>query len=1568
MKYILILLAVLSTNVIADEVEYFDSHLTVTSPIGNLELGRALHRRGWVYGYNLFNKNFEYDVAQGKVNFDLADAQSCLDKQSCSISGTFDVTARGYRVTKTAELASCDYTINYSNIARDQETNKWLTDITSVDTNCTVNSVSQYFSKHGYQMMGIDADEFDLAAHIKGIFTTQGVDFFNSFYRQATITYATTTLDFDFGNTIILEYFDPKTGRTYGVDNRIRYVKKQTSDPIYINWNDTVPETMYLVPETITDASGNIIVDFAPKLVNENGIAYILPTKIEDKTGRKVDYTYDGDRLTSRTDVLGNTWLYNYHEFSPEENPLDKLIRLSNIEDPEGNQTEFLYQPASALISGYRTPGGGGWNRQISSQKDAFGDSLKIESKVFHNGRVEERIFKYGEVFENLNLINEIKDGTVKNEIVREKLISVQSDGACNQYTTVIVRDKETGSIISSKTERHSGPCMQMVYVSYGKGTQGFSRNQDGSSAEGFSTAFAYAQKKYGVNNAGGAAPVAKYYLNEGDEVVVDEDNMSSSRVLKEFRINGETQFTYEREYQVVDGTHISRYKVTNAFGDKTDTFQYLPRFNKGAKPLSHTIIEQDGYESKHYYYDEYGYIARVKQGDKEEFYEYDVYKNLKRHEIKFAGVSQKITSYTYDERGNLTSVTNHGLTGDSDAVVSMDYDDYQRLVSVTDAENHQLKYQDFHITGQPKTIIDQRNKAWLFTYDAHGNPKSLTDPLSRVQTFVYNKANHLIKRTFADTSFEEYQVDGDGVVTNYINGEGHATGFKYDNAHNLIELQQAKDTEASQPRTWQYQYDAFSQMTKETNPAGEVKTYHYKLDRLLNYKQQKLDVKLSYNNQGKVKQTLWLPEDTQLDKKTYQYGYDQYGRLTTQADALGNITTYNYDGLDQITAMTDPEQGVTYYDWDSRGNLLKVTDPEGREHSYQYDKNNRLRYETWQEGEVKEYRYDPTGKLKTVIDGKGQVSKRTYDDAGQLKQIQYFTVAASTTAQKTITYAYDLKGRLTQWNDGRFVSDYDYDNNGRLTSVALNYGLFTKNQAYTYYPNGNLKTYTNPEGITYTYQFTQNNELQAITIPGIGQLAYTGYQLSSPAQQILPGGNQLQYNYDDYQRLAGFDLIAANGETLASNTYQHDAEDNIAEFTDAQGIHTLAYNDRYALTHHAIQPITIEGSEAANDEFYEEFTYDGVNNRLTESTLKNGELKQASYIYNRNNQLMSSSEIQSGTTQNTSYKYDANGALINKLKNTSSELSYQYNLQGRMAKVFRSNGSLLAEYFYSPQGYRLQKNVYDESGANPTTTYFLYNRQGLAGEYDAQGNLIAEYHYDLTESDGNTSNTAGWSVNVLFTRQNGQVYFYQNDYRFARQRIIDQAGKIVWQAHYSAFEMNQILIAEIKNPLRFPGQYEDNETGIYYNIMRNYDGSLGRYLQSDPIGLEAGVNFYGYVHANPYINVDPEGLKNNISRSEIIRRREQSFNDRINNISRNQRDRKEQIEAGVKAIDAIVKEAKRRTENRFPMKCSQVHCFSDPDSSSSSPNSCEAPKGPKYTSGSQNCFCLQPEIGWSRN
>jgi RHS repeat-associated protein len=219
---------------------------------------------------------------------------------------------------------------------------------------------------------------------------------------------------------------------------------------------------------------------------------------------------------------------------------------------------------------------------------------------------------------------------------------------------------------------------------------------------------------------------------------------------------------------------------------------------------------------------------------------------------------------------------------------------------------------------------------------------------------------------------------------------------------------------------------------------------------------------------------------------------------------------------------------------------------------------------------------------------------------------------------------------------------------------------------------------------------------------------------------------------------------------------------------------------------------------------------------------------------------------------------YDANGSVTGDGTN-----QFTYDGRGRLVQV--TNGPNRMQYQINGLGQRIAKlknkpshpdnddDCADEFHVKGVTD-FVYDKDGhLIGEYTRNGKPIRETVYL-----GDTP------VVVLVGKAQ---YFIYADHLNTPRVITDTRNRVVWRWDtgdpFGATppDENPSRRGTFTFNLRFPGQYFDQETGLHYNYFRDYDPSTGRYVQSDPIGLNGGTNLYEYAFNNPVTFRDPSGL-----------------------------------------------------------------------------------------------------------
>ncbi|MEP7246850.1 MAG: RHS repeat-associated core domain-containing protein, partial [Gammaproteobacteria bacterium] len=193
---------------------------------------------------------------------------------------------------------------------------------------------------------------------------------------------------------------------------------------------------------------------------------------------------------------------------------------------------------------------------------------------------------------------------------------------------------------------------------------------------------------------------------------------------------------------------------------------------------------------------------------------------------------------------------------------------------------------------------------------------------------------------------------------------------------------------------------------------------------------------------------------------------------------------------------------------------------------------------------------------------------------------------------------------------------------------------------------------------------------------------------------------------------------------------------------------------------------------------------------------------------------------------------------------------TFGYNAAGRM--VAATNGSVVTTFVYNALGQRIKKST------GGVATFYSYDESGhLIGEYDASGTPLQEIVWleDIPVAS------------VRLEPCGLSVFYIHTDHLNTPRRITRRStAQAVWQWESDPFgssppNENPSGLGTFNFNLRFPGQYFDSETSLSYNYFRDYDSVVGRYLESDPTGLQGGLNTYGYALQNPVASTDPLGL-----------------------------------------------------------------------------------------------------------
>ncbi|WP_028578878.1 RHS repeat-associated core domain-containing protein [Desulfogranum japonicum] len=772
-------------------------------------------------------------------------------------------------------------------------------------------------------------------------------------------------------------------------------------------------------------------------------------------------------------------------------------------------------------------------------------------------------------------------------------------------------------------------------------------------------------------------------------------------------------------------------------------------------------------------------------------------------------------TSYTYDSDGNKASMT-EAVGTELERTTTYTYEN-DRVKTITEAS----------VANSGQNVVT------TLDYDSNGNLKSSTEngydgsvSIFRTTSYTYNSYGQIktIDGPRTDvpdvTTFCYYANDTSqglnrGQLHTVTNAKGHVTTYGDYNA-----LGKAETIIAANGLTTRYTYNDKKQLL--SSDTGGLITFY------------------SYDDAGVLQQI------TNPGNRIITYSYNTAGQIETIADSQGNAITYSYDteGKNTGRQIKDPDGTLKAYlnfeyddfgrvhvvrlpgdaersfDFDEVGNLVTEINATGLEASNDYDALNRITSVALDGKSVGAY-YDLHDNLIQFDDPRGNSTTFTYDDFGR-KTLRSAPDTGAT------TYLYDEASNIVSKTDAlnRTVTvEYDALNRPVKTDYA--------SQAITYlydqdvHSTGRVKQINDEFGsIVFDYTGLGQLSREERTIEGATIITGYGYDVTGGLISITyPSGMVVTYRKGSTGQV---ESVSIDGRTVVSSvTHMPFGPLNSALLGNI--LMSREYDQRYNLT--SLQADTLN--------YTYEYDKEGHITGITGKSWQRPSALSEIYAYATDSNRLSGKDEQT-------YAYDAVGNIT-----SNGTLSFKFDALNRLESV-EQEGVTIATYGYDYAKRRIKKTVASE------ITYFIYDLKGnLIAETASNGTVQREYIY----LDGELI------VQKLY-QENMGLYYVINDHLGAPQRMINEAGNIVWKANYLPFGKAQVTLSLVSNNIRFPGQYFDNETGLHYNWHRYYDPEMGRYLTADPIGFEGGdVNFYSYVWQDPLNWIDPWGLSGEAGR-----------------------------------------------------------------------------------------------------
>ncbi|NLU81349.1 putative T7SS-secreted protein [Rhodococcus sp. HNM0569] len=747
------------------------------------------------------------------------------------------------------------------------------------------------------------------------------------------------------------------------------------------------------------------------------------------------------------------------------------------------------------------------------------------------------------------------------------------------------------------------------------------------------------------------------------------------------------------------------------------------------------------------------------------------------------------------------------------------DYNERRDPLTVTAPDGAITRYL-YTTAGDVAQVTRPDGQKIRVDYAAPHKPSAVHQPDGTVTRQEWDETGNLAAAIDAGGQRTGYAYTTTGAVTSVTEPTGARVIVENDGAGLPIEV-----VDPTGART-QIRRDGFGRPVAVTDPLGAVTTYQWTPD-------------------GK------LLERVHPDGSHEAWEYDGEGNLLRHTDPLGAATAYRYGAFDLLASRTDPDGSVTVYEWDTERRLVTVTNPLGHAWHYEYDADGRLAAETDFNGARTTYTHDQAGRVATVTPATGITRHHRHDVLGRLVDVRADTgefrhythdlsgrtlsavCGVGAELVHSLEFGYTPTGALsTQIVDGETDLQVDHDPFGRRTARRTGAGGVTGWQWDSAGRVGALTVDGHSVGLSY-------DSLGAVSGWRAGELALTR---SRDVRGRLVGQEVTAHPVSSLN-LGMADGPTAGPRVLRSDTFEYRADG----YLTGQSITTDSVLRR-SFDLDAAGRITLVVDDGAAVERY---AYDGLSN-----VLEGGAASTVAEDDSRR-EYRGTLLIRDGRTR---YHYDDAGRLIRKVTTRLSRKPdvwhYRYDAFDQLVEVVTPDGARWA-YGYDALGRRLSKSRLGPDGGVVEQTRFTWDASTLVEQRTPEA--VTRWAYQPGTHTPLTQTRAAIDVDDQ-SAVDAEFFAIVTDLVGSPTELVDPVTAQVAGSAKASLWGATAWSGEADTPIRFPGQYFDDETGLHYNLHRYYNPDTARYVTPDPLGLAPSPNPNSYPH-NPTAWTDPLGL-----------------------------------------------------------------------------------------------------------